>query len=88
MREFSSGSSRVFITTDLLARGIDVQQVSLVLNYDLPTKRENCTYRINCDGPFVCKGVAINMVTEEDKRISQDNENSTTPPLMYTPQCR
>ena len=36
MREFRSGSSRVLITTDLLARGIDVQQVSLVINYDLP----------------------------------------------------
>jgi superfamily II DNA/RNA helicase len=38
MREFRSGSSGVLITTDLLARGIDVQQVSLVINYDLPTK--------------------------------------------------
>merc|ERR1712151_306449 len=36
MREFRSGSSRVLISTDLLARGIDVQQVSLVINYDLP----------------------------------------------------
>ncbi|RRT63987.1 hypothetical protein B296_00040668, partial [Ensete ventricosum] len=41
MREFRSGSSRVLITTDLLARGIDVQQVSLVVNYDLPTLPEN-----------------------------------------------
>merc|ERR1719428_2701632 len=41
MCEFRSGSSRVLITTDLLARGIDVQQVSLVINYDLPTNREN-----------------------------------------------
>jgi translation initiation factor 4A len=41
MREFRSGSSRVLITTDPLARGIDVQQVSLVINYDVPTSREN-----------------------------------------------
>jgi translation initiation factor 4A len=41
MKEFRSGSSRVLITTDLLARGIDVQQVSLVINYDLPANREN-----------------------------------------------
>uniref|UniRef100_A0A2K6UMI5 RNA helicase n=1 Tax=Saimiri boliviensis boliviensis TaxID=39432 RepID=A0A2K6UMI5_SAIBB len=40
MREFRSGSSRVLITTDLLARGIDMQQVFLVINYD-PTNREN-----------------------------------------------
>lgn len=45
MREFRSGSSRVLITTDLLARGIDVQQVSLVINYDLPSNRENYIHR-------------------------------------------
>ena len=45
MREFRSGSSRVLITTDLLARGIDVQQVSLVINYDLPVNRENYIHR-------------------------------------------
>ena len=45
MKQFRSGSSRVLITTDLLARGIDVQQVSLVINYDLPTLRENYIHR-------------------------------------------
>ena len=45
MREFRTGSSRVLITTDLLARGIDVQQVSLVINYDLPYNRENYIHR-------------------------------------------
>lgn len=45
MREFRSGSSRVLTTTDLLARGIDVQQISLVINYDLPTNRENYIHR-------------------------------------------
>ena len=42
-----SGCSRVLITTDLLARGTDVQQVSLVIDYDLPTNRENCICRIS-----------------------------------------
>jgi translation initiation factor 4A len=45
MKEFRSGSSRVLIATDLLARGIDVQQVSLVINYDLPTSKENYIHR-------------------------------------------
>ena len=45
MREFRSGSSRVLITTDLYDRGFDVQQVSLVINYDLPNKRENYIHR-------------------------------------------
>ncbi|KAK2094696.1 Eukaryotic initiation factor 4A-II [Saguinus oedipus] len=74
MREFRSGSSRVLVTTDLLARGIDVQQVSLVINYDLPTNRENYIHRIGRGGRFGRKGVAINFVTEEDKRILRDIE--------------
>jgi len=75
MREFRSGSSRVLITTDLLARGIDVQQVSLVINYDLPGNRENYIHRIGRSGRFGRKGVAINFVTEEDKRVMKDIES-------------
>lgn len=74
MREFRSGSSRVLITTDLLARGIDVQQVSLVINYDLPTNRENYIHRIGRGGRFGRKGVAINFVTEDDMRAMSDIE--------------
>ncbi|KAK0531713.1 translation initiation factor eIF4A [Tilletia horrida] len=74
MKEFRSGSSRVLITTDLLARGIDVQQVSLVINYDLPTNRENYIHRIGRGGRFGRKGVAINFVTTEDVRMMRDIE--------------
>lgn len=74
MREFRSGSSRVLITTDLLARGIDVQQVSLVINYDLPNNRENYIHRIGRGGRFGRKGVAINFVTDDDKRTLRDIE--------------
>ncbi|KAL6447886.1 hypothetical protein ACFW04_000158 [Cataglyphis niger] len=74
MRQFRTGSSRVLITTDLLARGIDVQQVSLVINYDLPSNRENYIHRIGRGGRFGRKGVAINFVTEEDKRTLKDIE--------------
>ena len=76
MKEFRSGSSRVLITTDLLARGIDVQQVSLVINYDLPTNRENYIHRIGRGGRFGRKGVAINFVTTEDVRMLRDIERS------------
>jgi translation initiation factor 4A len=74
MREFRSGSSRVLITTDLLARGIDVQQVSLVMNYDIPTNRENYIHRIGRSGRFGRKGVAINFVTLSDTRYLRDIE--------------
>lgn len=75
MKEFRSGSSRVLITTDLLARGIDVQQVSLVINYDLPTNRENYIHRIGRGGRFGRKGVAINLVTKDDIRTMKDIES-------------
>ncbi|KAI8393763.1 ATP-dependent RNA helicase eIF4A [Radiomyces spectabilis] len=74
MKEFRSGSSRVLITTDLLARGIDVQQVSLVINYDLPSNRENYIHRIGRGGRFGRKGVAINFVANDDVRMMRDIE--------------
>jgi len=74
MKEFRTGSSRVLITTDLLARGIDVQQVSLVINYDLPTNRENYIHRIGRGGRFGRKGVAINFLTADDVRTLRDIE--------------
>jgi translation initiation factor 4A len=74
MREFRSGSSRVLITTDLLARGIDVQQVSLVINYDLPTNRENYIHRIGRSGRFGRKGVSINFLARDDVRLLRDIE--------------
>jgi translation initiation factor 4A len=64
--EFRTGSSRILITTDLLARGIDVQQVSLVINFDLPRDPECYLHRIGRSGRFGRKGVAINFVTKED----------------------
>ncbi|CAF2319839.1 unnamed protein product [Rotaria sp. Silwood2] len=74
MKEFRTGSSRVLITTDLLARGIDVQQVSLVINYDLPNNRENYIHRIGRGGRFGRKGVAINFATDDDRRTLRDIE--------------
>jgi translation initiation factor 4A len=74
MREFRSGSSRVLISTDLLARGIDVQQVSLVINYDLPQNMENYLHRIGRSGRFGRKGVAINFVTNNAVRAMKEIE--------------
>jgi translation initiation factor 4A len=74
MREFRSGSSRVLISTDLLARGIDVQQVSLVINFDLPSNVENYLHRIGRSGRFGRKGVAINFVAEKDAATIREIE--------------
>ncbi|KAK9468941.1 P-loop containing nucleoside triphosphate hydrolase protein [Lipomyces arxii] len=74
MQDFRQGNSRVLISTDVWARGIDVQQVSLVINYDLPLNRENYIHRIGRSGRFGRKGVAINFVTTEDVSILRDIE--------------
>ncbi|KAH9425108.1 Eukaryotic initiation factor 4A-III [Dermatophagoides pteronyssinus] len=74
MKEFRQGKSRVLITTDVWARGIDVQQVSLVINYDLPNNRELYIHRIGRSGRFGRKGVAINFVKSDDIRILRDIE--------------
>lgn len=67
MRDFRCGATRVLITTDLLARGIDVYQVSLVINYELPREKETYIHRIGRSGRFGRKGNAINFVTPSEK---------------------
>ena len=63
MNSFRKGDSRILITTDLLARGIDIQQVSLVINYEISLSKENYIHRIGRSGRFGRKGIAINLVT-------------------------
>jgi translation initiation factor 4A len=74
MRKFRSGETRVLITTDLLARGIDVQSVSIVINYDLPNNIENYLHRIGRSGRYGRKGLAINFVTNRDVRKLREIE--------------
>jgi len=74
LNEFRTGSSRILITTDLLARGIDVHGVSLVINYDLPRNFEKYIHRIGRSGRFGRKGVAINLISREDLPVMRDLE--------------
>jgi translation initiation factor 4A len=66
MEDFRRGNYRILISTDMNARGIDVQQVSLVINYDIPYNRQNYMHRIGRCGRFGRKGVALNFITEKD----------------------
>jgi len=74
MDAFRAGKTRVLITTDLLARGIDVQQISLVINYDLPHCRENYIHRIGRSGRYGRKGASINLVEPRELRIQAEIE--------------
>ena len=73
MINFRKNTTRVLITTDLLSRGIDIQQVSLVINYDLPRDKQSYIHRIGRTGRYGRKGVAINLLaTENDMKNLYD----------------
>lgn len=74
MQEYRRGQSRVLITTDVWARGLDVQQVSVVFNYDLPYKKESYLHRIGRSGRFGRKGLAINFISANDRSSLADLE--------------
>jgi len=63
---FRKGASRVLISTDLIARGIDIHSVSIVVNYDLTSDKEKYLHRIGRAGRLGKKGIAINFVTPRD----------------------
>ena len=65
-KDFKSGGCRVLITSDLFARGIDVQQVSIVINFDIPKNEHTYLHRIGRSGRWGRKGIAINFQTKHD----------------------
>ena len=75
MENFRSGHSRILLSTDLLSRGIDVQQLSLVINFDLPKSKETYIHRIGRSGRYGRKGVAINLVTDRDIQYLKEIES-------------
>ena len=66
VKDFRDGKTRLLLTTDLLSRGIDIPQVNMVINYDLPMSKETYVHRIGRCGRFDKKGVAITMVKMSD----------------------
>ena len=64
--DFRCGSTRVLVTSDLFARGIDIQQVSIVINFDIPKCQHTYLHRIGRSGRWGRKGVAINFLTKYD----------------------
>jgi len=71
VRKFKQGGYKCLISTDLLSRGIDIQQLSLVINYDLPRSNniECYIHRIGRTGRYGKSGLAINLVTQQEKDI-------------------
>lgn len=83
---FRGGNMRVLVSSDLLARGIDVQQVSLVINYELPPQQENYIHRIGRSGRFGRKGTALNLVTASERKELQAIEEFYSTSIRPLPQ--
>jgi translation initiation factor 4A len=74
LQQFRLGSHRVLISSNLTARGIDVQQVSTVINFDIPRCVHTYLHRIGRSGRWGRKGLAINFVTRQDVHFMRKTE--------------
>jgi superfamily II DNA/RNA helicase len=75
LREFKNRQLRIIIGTDILSRGIDVEGISLVINYDVPPDAEDYVHRIGRTARAETTGTAITFVSEKDKRKFASIEN-------------
>ncbi len=72
LKNFRSGLSRIMVTSDLLARGIDICQLDMVINYDLPINPETYIHRIGRTGRFGKKGISFSLVSDNDLSCIDD----------------
>jgi len=75
VNDFKKQKARILVATDVMCRGIDIQQISMVINYDLPLNKENYLHRIGRSGRFGRKGFAINLVETREIPLLKDIEN-------------
>lgn len=81
LKAFSQGETSVLIATDINARGIDIPNIDLVVNYDLPDNPENYVHRVGRTGRGMRKGEAITFCAEEEKELLLEVEKLVTKPI-------
>ncbi len=74
VNSFKDGTYRLIIATDIIARGLDVSEVSHVINFDIPAVAENYMHRIGRTGRADKKGIAISFVREQEKELQHSIE--------------
>ena len=85
-QEFRSGSQRVLISSNITARGIDIQQVSTVINFDIPKDVHTYLHRIGRSGRWGRKGAAINFITRRDYKLLKEIESYYETEISELPQ--
>ena len=85
MDAFIAGEFRVLIATDMLARGIDIQQINIVINFELPDDRENYIHRIGRTGRYGRKGNSINLITKRELSQQKDIETHYKTEILHLP---
>ncbi len=83
LRRFRNGSLQLLIATDVVARGVDIQDVSHVINYDIPGDGEDYVHRIGRTGRAGRSGIAITLVTPHEQRRVKMIENYTQQPIQH-----
>ena len=86
MNDFRSGNLRILLSSDLFARGIDIQQLSLVINFDLPREKETYIHRIGRSGRYGRKGVAINLINDREVEYLKSIEEFYDTQILEMPQ--
>lgn len=86
VNKFREGTYRFIIATDIVARGIDISEVSHVVNFDLPEEPENYIHRIGRTGRADKKGIAISFITEKEKALQQNIEALMKRSITMLPQ--
>lgn len=71
---FKANNSRLLVATDLFGRGIDIERVNLVINYDFPGDRDTYLHRVGRAGRFGTKGLAINFVKPDDEGSNEGDK--------------
>lgn len=74
MRDFSDGTFKVMVATDVSARGVDIPNVDFVINYDLPTEAENYVHRVGRTGRGRMKGKAISFCSKDEAQQLEEIE--------------
>ena len=71
--EFKKAAFRILVTTDIFGRGIDVEKINIVINFDMANESDQYLHRVGRAGRFGTKGLAISFIsTEEDDKILED----------------